>query len=72
MAEARSNQQAPAHRGRPPIPADVARRNRLVTFVTDRELEQLSRIADESGASMSGICHQILAGYLRRQKNTSP
>ena len=46
--------------GRPPLPAETARRNRLVTFVTDSELELLRRHADTEGVTLSAMMHRIL------------
>jgi len=57
-------------RGRPPVSEDDARKNRVVTFVTNQELEQLSRIANTSGKSMSAVCHRILVDYLKRQRRS--
>lgn len=51
------------------MPAEVARKNRLVTFVTHDEYLALTSIANETGDSMSGVCHRILVGYLRQRKD---
>ncbi len=65
MPAKRSHSPASTRRGRPPSALDVARRNRLVTVVTDEELLQLSPIADESGESMSALCHRVLTAKRR-------
>ena len=46
-------------RGRPPLPPDVARRIRVVTFVTAREKAMLDDLADSRSTSLSGICHEL-------------
>ncbi|MGD8375724.1 MAG: hypothetical protein PVF68_06250 [Acidobacteriota bacterium] len=52
--------------GRPPGPRERRRRNRVVTFVTDAELEALQRLSDRSGRSLSAEVHAILTGSLRK------
>jgi len=49
--------------GRPCLNPEKARSNRLVTFVTNSELTNLERIADEKGMSLSAVVHQILSGF---------
>lgn len=51
--------------GRPPLPREKARANRLVTFLTDSELETLRRQAKQEGLSLSAKAHQILSSSLR-------
>ena len=51
--------------GRPCLNPEKARSNRLVTFVTNSELTNLERIADEKGMSLSAVVHQILSGFLK-------
>ena len=50
--------------GRPPLPREKTRRNRLVTFLTDLELESVRRQAEQQGLSLSGMAHKILARSL--------
>ena len=52
---------------RPPKPSDAVRPNRLVTYISDAELERLESIADEKGTSLSGVAHAILARNLKRR-----
>jgi hypothetical protein len=60
-------QQPSRHRlGRPRRPTETLRRNRVVTMVTDVELEQLAELADKQNMPLSSIVHQILTRYLRR------
>ncbi len=58
-------------RGRPKQPPQDARSNRIVTFVTDSELENLNQIADEEDRSLSSVVHQIvrthLAAHIRKK-----
>ena len=51
--------------GRPRENPESVRKNRLVTFVTNRELANLERIADEKRMSLSAVVHQILSGFLK-------
>jgi hypothetical protein len=52
-------------RGRPRTPSRVARPNRLVTFVTDKEMEYLMRIVAEEDRSMASVIHRIIAAHIR-------
>ena len=47
--------------GRPPLPREQARCERVVTFVTTTELEILRRQADEKRMSVSAVVHQIMS-----------
>lgn len=51
-------------RGRPRQPPQSARSNRIVTFVTDSELENLHQIAHEEDRSLSSVVHQIVSTHL--------
>jgi hypothetical protein len=51
--------------GRPRENPESVRSNRVVTFVTNSELTNLERIADEKGISISAVVHQILSGFLK-------
>jgi hypothetical protein len=46
--------------GRPPLAKEMARSNRVVTFVTDGELEELVHGAEREGRSLSGHVREIL------------
>ena len=50
--------------GRPRENPESVRSNRVVTFVTNRELANLERIADEKRMSLSAVVHQILSEFL--------
>lgn len=50
--------------GRPPVPPERARPNRVVTFVTNSEFAQLRGIAERRGVSLSATVQEILAGSL--------
>ena len=49
---------------RPRENPESVRSNRVVTFVTNRELANLERIADEKRMSLSAVVHQILSEFL--------
>lgn len=46
--------------GRPPLPRSQVRSNRVVTFVTNSEMADLTRGADEAGLSLSAFVYQTL------------
>jgi len=52
-------------RGRPVRPPEEARSHRVVTFVTQRELEALERIAEAEDRSLSAVVHRIIREQLR-------
>ena len=54
--------------GRPVQPEENARRNRVVTLVTDAELAELKNIAEADNRSLSAVVHQILKNHLSRRK----
>ncbi len=60
-----------SHMGRPPLPREKTRRNRLVTFLTDLELESVRRQAEQQGLSLSGMEHKILARSLESPVESS-
>lgn len=53
----------PTRMGRPPLPRTEVRSNRVVTFVTDREMTALTQGAEEAGMSLSAFVHAILANH---------
>ncbi len=57
-------------RGRPGRAPEVARPNRVVTFVTGGELEGLEQIAQEEDRSVSGVVHRIIAQHLKNIRPT--
>ena len=52
-------------RGRPRRTPAEARSNRVVTFVTARELEDLEQITREEDRSLSAVVHRIIAQHLK-------
>jgi len=73
MVTDRNKKQA-AHRprrGRPSQAPDVARSNRVVTFVTGRELEGLEQIAQEEDRSLSAVVHRIIEQHLKNIRPTN-
>lgn len=55
---------AARHTGRPPLPPERVRRNRVVTMVTDSEFQQLQSRAEEGNKSVSSFVHSILRQLL--------
>jgi hypothetical protein len=53
-------------RGRPPLPPDKVRANRVVTFVTNPEMALLRQLSKKESDTISAICHRIIARYLNR------
>jgi len=51
-------------RGRPIAVPEKARAKRVVTFVTERELDCLYRIANKEDRSLSAIVHRIIVQHL--------
>ena len=51
--------------GRPLTAQETVRRNRVVTMVTDSELEKLTMLADQKSKSLSAVVHQILSRRLK-------
>ncbi len=57
-------------RGRPRTPSQVARPNRLVTFVTDKEMEYLMQVVAEEDRSMASVIHRLIAAHIKdKQQN---
>jgi hypothetical protein len=52
--------------GRPPLSPQEVRSNRVVTFVTDAQLNELRNLARQTGTSMSGACFLILSDVLSK------
>lgn len=59
-------QQRRKSRGRPPIPVETARRNRVVVMLTDGELKALHRLANEQDAPLGTVAHGFVARGLKR------
>lgn len=51
-------------RGRPPLPPDKVRANRIVTFLSDPELAMLKKISQQENDTLSAVCRRILTGYI--------
>jgi hypothetical protein len=58
--------------GRPPKPKNEARSERVVTFVTPDQLENLKGIATAEGSSISSVVHHMLASALTEDDSRSP
>jgi hypothetical protein len=56
-----------ARLGRPPMPRDRVRSERVVSFVTRSEFESLSRLAARRGESLSSVIHGILRSALSEE-----
>ncbi len=50
--------------GRPRFSSRVARPNRVVTFITDRELQFLTQVVHEEDRSMASVVHRIIAAHI--------
>jgi hypothetical protein len=50
-------------RGRPKTARNLARPNRIVTFVTDREKRQLEQLSLEDERSMAAVVHRIIRAH---------
>ena len=51
--------------GRPRRNPESVRSNRIVTFVTNRELAKLERMTEQERKSLSAVVHRIVSGFLR-------
>ncbi len=56
--------------GRPPLPREIARSERIVTFVTAQENASLKRLADAASLSLSACCHRLIVQGLQREDRT--
>ena len=66
MNEKRDNASKPVRRrGRPRVASKFARPNRIVTFVTDRELQYLTQTAIEEDRSMASMVHRIIVAHIK-------
>ena len=54
--------------GRPPKPTGEVRSERLVSFVTADEFDNLIRLADAKGSSVSAVIHEFLSVALSAEK----
>jgi peptidase E len=52
--------------GRPPLPSDETRSQRVVTFVTQKEMAQLHRLAKSQKLPLSATVHQIISNELQK------
>ena len=55
-----------SRRGRPPLPPDEVRANRVVTFVTDPELAELKKLSRRDNDTLSAVCYRIICDYIAR------
>ena len=60
------SKQVGRRRGRPRVPSEIARSNRIVTFVTDQELKILKGTTIEEGRSMASVVHRIVAAHIKK------
>jgi len=54
--------------GRPPKPAETVRSERVVSFVTPGEFQQLEKISDRRGVSLSAVIHSMVARSLKESR----
>lgn len=57
----------PAQRGRPKLSNDVARGERVVTFVTEQQKQELDALADRQSTSLSLLLYQLIAKGLQTE-----
>lgn len=50
-------------RGRPRVEKSLTRPHRIVTFVTEREREQLARVVQDEERSMAAVVHRIIKAH---------
>jgi len=53
--------------GRPSLPPDRVRSQRVVTFMTQHELECLKALAEQNRESLSSTCRKILTERIGKQ-----
>jgi len=58
-----------SQRGRPRLSRQRVRSNRVVTFVTQAELERLEQMALHDDRSLSAAVHKIISDYFRETAN---
>ena len=68
MASTRKKRGGRPRMGRPPKPAEEVRRNRVFTTITDAELAQLERLADERGVPRGTMLYELVRRSLRRRR----
>ena len=54
--------------GRPTVPADQLRRNRVLVTLTDSEFRMLELLADEKGQALGTAIHDVLVRALKRRR----
>ena len=57
--------------GRPRNPPEEARSQRVVTFVTEDQLEALEKLAREEDRSRSAVVYRIITQHLSRSASAS-
>ena len=58
-----------ADRGRLALASKEARSNRIVTFVTDRQLEALGQMAVEDSRTLSSLVQIMITQHLKHNSN---
>ncbi|MEH6549274.1 MAG: hypothetical protein V7711_17235 [Pseudomonadales bacterium] len=53
--------------GRPKSTQNVARPNRIVTFVTNSELDKLEQVASDEERSMAAVVHRIIRSHFEEK-----
>ena len=54
--------------GRPRLPVECVRRNRVVTMVTDHEFQELMDRAESEGTSISSLVHDIVKQFISKKR----
>ena len=69
VTDGKDSEKAAATRGRPRRPRQDVRSKRVVTFLTESELQRLEDLAVYQDRSLSSVVHRIVTLYLNQ---TSP
>ena len=56
--------------GRPRLPREVARCERVAVLVTEQEKASLKQLADATSQSVSAVCHHLIVQGLERDEQT--
>ncbi len=68
LLEERKGAMQPSPRmGRPPSLPETVRSNRVVTLLTDQELEKLRRFAERKSLSLSGAVRELLTRRIEHE-----
>ena len=58
------------NRGRPPLPKEEARSERIATFLTPSQRLRLAKLANATGQTLSSVAHALIVQGLEQEENT--